>query len=205
MPPTRRKRLEQPREVVLQAALDAIAESGLDAMTMAALGKRLGISGGHILYYFGSKDRLLVETLRWSEDLLGARRTELLARDAPAAERLADYIDLYLPTGRADPRWTIWLAVYGRSLGDPDVLQAGTDLERVWAADLRTLLDSGAAAGEWPPIASEPGRDFITRLHGLLDGFALQIVIGTPGVDRAQRLRLALTTALEALRHRLAP
>lgn len=199
MPPTRRKRLEQPREVVLQAALDAIAESGLDAMTMAALGSRLGISGGHILYYFGSKDRLLVETLRWSEDLLGARRAALLARDVPAAERLASYIDLYLPTGRADPRWTIWIAVHGRSLGDPEVLAAGTEIERVWAAELRGLLAAGAAAGEWDEPDTAAADALVARLHAMLDGFALQIVMGTPGVARAQRVGLAVGFARREL------
>ncbi|MDI2126005.1 TetR/AcrR family transcriptional regulator [Yinghuangia seranimata] len=195
MPPTRRKRLEQPREVVLQAALEAIAESGLDAMTMAALGKRLGISGGHILYYFGSKDHLLVETLRWSEDRLGARRRTLLASEATAYERLAGYVDLYLPTGRADPRWTIWVAVYGRSLGDEAVLQAGYDIERVWADDLTALLDAGADAGEWAPLDAAARTAFTTRLHGMLDGFALQIVIGAPGLERADRVANALAYA----------
>lgn len=200
MPSTgRRKRLEQPREVVLEATLDAIAESGLDAMTMAALGKRLGISGGHILYYFGSKDRLLVETLRWSEDRLGERRRELLAGPASAAERLAGYVDLYLPDGRADPRWTIWVAVYGRSLGDPDVLQAGHDIERLWAADLSALLAEGADAGEWPPMDDAARTAFTVRLHGMLDGFALQIVIGAPGVERDERLAHALAYARSEL------
>lgn len=200
MPATsRRKRLEQPREVVLEAALAAIAEGGLDAMTMAALGKRLGISGGHILYYFGSKDRLLVETLRWSEERLGERRRELLARRAPAAERLADYIGIYLPEGRADPRWTIWVAVYGRSLGDPEVLHAGHDIERVWAAELSDLLVEGAATGEWEPLDAAARAAFAVRLHGMLDGFALQVVIGAPGVERAERVAHAVAYARSQL------
>ncbi|NUU25702.1 MAG: TetR family transcriptional regulator [Streptomycetaceae bacterium] len=195
MPPSRRRRLEQPREVVLQATLDAIAEDGLDAATMAALGRRLGISGGHILYYFGSKDRLLVETLRWSEDRLGERRRELLARAEPAFDRLGAYVDLYLPDGRADPRWTIWLAVYGRSLGDAEVLQAGHEIERVWAADLGVLLGEGADAGEWAALDARGREDFTVRLHGMLDGFALQIVTGAPGVRRAERVAHALAYA----------
>lgn len=199
MPPTRRKKLEQPREVVLQAALEAIAEGGLDALTMAALGKRLGISGGHILYYFGSKDRLLAETLRWSEDRLGERRRALLARAAPAFDRLGDYIDLYLPDGRADPRWTIWLAVYGRSLGDPEVLRAGHEIEQVWAADLHELLASGAETGAWAALDARARQDFTVRLHGMLDGFAVHIVIGAPGVRRAERVAHALAYARSEL------
>jgi AcrR family transcriptional regulator len=195
MRPTRHKRLEQPRETVLQATLDAIAENGLEAMTMAALGKRLGISAGHILYYFGSKDRLLVETLRWSEDRLGADRRELLARPATALVRLAGYIDLYLPEGRADPRWTVWIAVCGRSLNDAEVLEAGDEIERTWADDLADLLGEGAAAGEWAPLDDTRRADFTARLHGMLDGFALQIVIGAPGADRAGRAAHALAYA----------
>lgn len=199
MPPSRRKRLEQPREVVLQAALDAIAESGLDAMTMAALGKRLGISGGHILYYFGSKDRLLVETLRWSEERLGERRRALLSAPLPAFERLAGYVDLYLPERRADPRWTIWVAVYARSLGDPDVLAAGHEIERAWATELDALLAEGGDTGEWAPLTAEARQAFTTRLHGLMDGFALQIVIGAPDVAADERRAHVLAVARREL------
>jgi AcrR family transcriptional regulator len=173
---------------VLQAALEMIAEDGLDAMTMAALGKRLGTSGGHILYYFGSKDLLLVETLRWSESRLGERRRELLARPDSAFDRLAGYIGLYLPEHRADPRWTVWLAVYGRALGNAEVLDAAQAMERPWADDLSALLTEAGAGDD--------GLDaFITGLHAMLDGFALQIVTGVPGADRAGRIGLALDHA----------
>jgi len=183
---TRRRRLEQPREVVLQAAMDAIAENGLARLTMAGLGERIGISGGHVAYYFGSKEQLLVETLRWSEHLLGERRRALVEdheRSVPA--RLAAYVDLYLPERRGDPRWTLWLEVWTRSLGDREVLAASVDIEAPWVGDLRELV-----AGHADPDG------FVLRLHGLLDGFATRIVTGAPGPSRAEMVRLAVDFAV---------
>ncbi|MET7303452.1 TetR/AcrR family transcriptional regulator [Embleya sp. NPDC005575] len=183
---TRRKRLEQPREVVLQAAMDAIAEHGLAQLTMAGLGKRIGISGGHVAYYFGSKEQLLVETLRWSEQGFAERRRALLAAvEVPLAERLAGYIDLYLPDERADSRWTLWLEVWTRSLADPEVLAASAEIEGPWMADLRAM------------IGPHPDPDgYVLRLHALLDGLATRIVIGSPGPSRAEMLRQAIGFAV---------
>lgn len=86
MAATRRRDGHLARERMLEEAMTAIAEDGLAGLTMSALAKRLGTSGGHILYYFGSKDRLLLEVLGWSESALTEERRTLLAgRAAPNA------------------------------------------------------------------------------------------------------------------------
>ncbi|MGW1554111.1 helix-turn-helix domain-containing protein, partial [Streptomyces sp. NPDC002346] len=51
---TRRRDGHLARERMLEEAMTAIAEDGLAGLTMSALAKRLGTSGGHILYYFGT-------------------------------------------------------------------------------------------------------------------------------------------------------
>lgn len=48
---TRRRDGHLARERMLEEAMTAIAEDGLAGLTMSALAKRLGTSGGHILYY----------------------------------------------------------------------------------------------------------------------------------------------------------
>lgn len=63
--------------------MDTIAERGLDGLTMAGLGRQVGMSSGHLLYYFRTKDELLLQTLEWSEGRLGAERSAAL----PARER----------------------------------------------------------------------------------------------------------------------
>src|ERR1044072_2256380 len=100
------RRQAPPREKVLAAAMEMIAERGLEQLTMAALGRELGMSSGHLLYYFRSKDELLLQTLEWSEGRLGAERARLLTRTATARERLDAEGDREGPARPPDPHLT---------------------------------------------------------------------------------------------------
>lgn len=183
MPPdARRRNTAPPREDVLVAAMDTIAERGLDGLTMAGLGRQVGMSSGHLLYYFRSKDELLLRTLEWSENRLGAERRALLARPGTARERLDAYVALYLPAGHRDPHWTLWLEVWNRSQNAGDDARARQAvIEGAWHRDLVALLAEGASRGEFRPV--DPDR-FAARLRALLDGFSVHVAVGLPGADR---------------------
>ncbi|MFE9600624.1 TetR/AcrR family transcriptional regulator [Streptomyces hokutonensis] len=177
-----------PREEVLAAAMRMIAERGLEQLTMAALGREVGMSSGHLLYYFHSKDELLLQTLEWSEGRLGAERGRLLTRTATARDRLDAYIDLYVPDGHHDPHWTLWLEVWNRSqsaAADAVARDRQAAIEGVWHRDLVALLAEGVSRGEFRPV--DPDR-FAARLRALLDGFSIHVAIGLRGTDRAQVL-----------------
>ncbi|MCX4635996.1 TetR family transcriptional regulator [Streptomyces sp. RPA4-5] len=179
-----RRRLNQPREQVLAAAMATIAAEGLDRLTMAGLGREVGMSSGHILYYFGTKDELLLQTLQWSEEQLGAERRAALSRRVPARERLDALVDLYLPEGHRDPRWTLWLEVWNRSQNaDDETRERQLELELAWHRDLVALLVEGISKGEFRPV--DPER-FATRTRALLDGFGSQLVVGLPGTEREE-------------------
>ncbi|MFD5394501.1 TetR/AcrR family transcriptional regulator [Streptomyces sp. NPDC127097] len=179
-----RRRLNQPREQVLAAAMATIAAEGLDRLTMAGLGREVGMSSGHILYYFGTKDELLLQTLQWSEEQLGAERRAALSRRVPARERLDALVDLYLPEGHRDPRWTLWLEVWNRSQNaDDEARERQLELELAWHRDLVALLVEGISKGEFRPV--DPER-FATRTRALLDGFGSQLVVGLPGTEREE-------------------
>ncbi|MFE5754888.1 TetR/AcrR family transcriptional regulator [Streptomyces massasporeus] len=183
------RRQAPPREDVLAAAMEMIAERGLEKLTMAALGREVGMSSGHLLYYFGSKDELLLRTLEWSEGRLGAERGRLLTRTAPARERLDAFVDLYVPDGHRDPHWTLWLEVWNRSQSaavDGDARDRQAAIEGAWHRDLVALLAEGISRGEFRRV--DPDR-FAARLRALLDGFSIHVAIGLRGTDRAQILR----------------
>ncbi|MCI3273319.1 TetR/AcrR family transcriptional regulator [Streptomyces cylindrosporus] len=175
-----------PRERILAAAMDMIAECGLEKLTMAGLGREVGMSSGHLLYYFRSKDELLLRTLEWSEGRLGVERGRLLARAGTARERLDAYVDLYVPDGHRDPHWTLWLEVWNRSQNaDDDARERQAAIEGVWHRDLVALVAEGVSRGEFRPV--DPDR-FATRLRALLDGFSIHVAVGLRGTDRAQVL-----------------
>ncbi|MFF8927313.1 TetR/AcrR family transcriptional regulator [Streptomyces longwoodensis] len=182
------RRQAPPREDVLAAAMAMIAERGLEQLTMAALGREVGMSSGHLLYYFGSKDELLLRTLEWSEGRLGAERARLLARPGTAGDRLAAYVDLYVPDGHRDPHWTLWLEVWNRSqnaAAESAARERQAAIEGAWHRDLVALLAEGVSRGEFRAVDPDP---FAARLRALLDGFSIHVAIGLRGTDRAQVL-----------------
>ena len=184
---TRRRNTAPPREEVLGVAMGMIAERGLEKLTMAALGREVGMSSGHLLYYFRSKDELLLQTLEWSEGRLGAERGRLLAARGTARARLDAYVDLYVPDGHRDPHWTLWLEVWNHSQNaDEDARERQVAIEGAWHRDLVALIAEGVSGGEFRQV--DPDR-FAARLRALLDGFSIQGAIGLRGTDRERTLR----------------
>ncbi|MFJ2091703.1 TetR/AcrR family transcriptional regulator [Streptomyces sp. NPDC087901] len=182
----RRRNTAPPREDVLAAVMATVAERGLDGLTMAGLGREVGMSSGHLLYYFRTKDELLLQTLEWSENRLGAERRRLLSWPGTARERLDAYIALYLPAGHRDPHWTLWLEVWNRSRdADEDARARQAAIEGAWHRDLVALLAEGGSRGEFRRVDAE---HVATRLRALLDGFSVHVAVGVPGTGRDQAL-----------------
>ncbi|MFD9725693.1 TetR/AcrR family transcriptional regulator [Streptomyces sp. NPDC059072] len=180
------------QERMLEEAMAAIAEDGLAALTMSKLAERLGTSGGHILYYFGSKDRLLLEALRWSEELLTDERRALLGRRVTASRKLDQYLELYLPEGPRDPRWTLWIELWARTASNEPLKAAQEEIDDSWQRDLEALLAKGVDQGRFAPM-DIPAR--ASELLALLDGLSTRVVLGQRGADRARALAQARSAA----------
>ncbi|MFI1935790.1 TetR/AcrR family transcriptional regulator [Streptomyces purpureus] len=181
------------QERMLEEAMSAIAEDGLAALTMSALAERLGTSGGHILYYFGSKDRLLLEALRWSEAALTEERKALLARRVTAERKLDLFLELYLPRGPRDPRWTLWIELWARTPANEELRQAQEEMDLGWQQDLEALLARGVDAGRFARDLDVPAR--ASELLALLDGLSTRVVLGQRGADPRRALATARSAA----------
>ncbi|MEU9417831.1 TetR/AcrR family transcriptional regulator [Streptomyces sp. NPDC048272] len=187
------------QERMLEEAMTAIAEDGLATLTMSALAERLGTSGGHILYYFGSKDRLLLEALRWSEAQLTTERTELLGRRLTAHRKLALFVELYLPRGPRDPRWTLWIELWARTPSNEPLQAAQQEIDDGWQRDLETLLGKGVQQGRFAADLDVPAR--ASELLALLDGLSTRVVLGQRGADRSAALVRARSAAALLIPH----
>src|ERR1700729_599650 len=106
---------QRSRDRVLQAAVELITEAGIDQVRIAEIGRRAGMSSGQVMYYFTSKEHILLETLAWQdhEDLVRTRA--ILARVTGAWRQLERYIGLYLPVSATHPSWILWLEVWARA------------------------------------------------------------------------------------------
>ncbi|MFD2012020.1 TetR/AcrR family transcriptional regulator [Streptomyces narbonensis] len=187
------------QERMLEEAMAVIAEEGLASLTMSALAERLGTSGGHILYYFGSKDLLLLAALRWSEAALAGERGALLARRIPAERKLDLFLRLYLPRGPRDPRWTLWIELWARTPGNTALREAQDALDRDWQEDLEALLAAGVTRRRFAPLDATARA---SELLALLDGLSTRVVLGQ---DSGRDARPALEAARSAARLLIAP
>jgi AcrR family transcriptional regulator len=182
----RRRSPAPPTETVLAATMEMIAEQGLEKLTMAALGREVGMSSGHLAYHFGTKDELLLRTLEWSEGRIGAARSRVLTGGGDPRARLDAYVGLYMPATHRDPHWSLWLEVWNRSKNaDDDARARQAAIEGAWHRDLVALLAEGVSRGAFRPV--DPDR-FATRLRVMLDGFSVQIVIGLLGASKERAL-----------------
>jgi AcrR family transcriptional regulator len=187
---------DDPRERILLAAMDAIAERGMAGLRMADVGERVGMSPGHILYYYRSKQRLLLETLRWSDDRLAEQRARELPKLATAQERLERFVAIYIPTGTAHPEWLLWLQAWALGAEDPEVAAVTGALNARWAHDLAELVRYGSARGEF---ACDDAQQFADELLAVLDGLSLHVLHDTPALDPERAAAVALGIARSQL------
>src|SRR5581483_5020809 len=80
------------REQMLRAALDVIVERGYADTRIADVAERTGTSPALVIYYFKTRDQLLTEAIRFSEDSWYAEGLRRMADIPTAAGRLAEII-----------------------------------------------------------------------------------------------------------------
>jgi AcrR family transcriptional regulator len=196
----RREDRQRRREAVLEAALDVIVDRGLANTRMSDIAERAGMSAGNILYYFESKDDLLMELLRRSDDLLFRQAVEEFEQLPSYGDRLRRLTELAAPSGPSDPGWIVWLEVWSLSPHDERIGQGHADLDRRWVEFLAELVRSGQEAGEFSAEADP--ADFAVRYGALMDGLAIKVVAGIEGMDVERLLVICNAMAADELQPR---
>ena len=181
------------RDRVLQAALDLIIEAGIDQVRLAEIARRAGMSSGQVMYYFTSKEHILLETLAWQEHQDTMRREAALAKVTGAWRQLERFIELYLPATHPDPSWILWLEAWARAPHNRQVSQFLEELLNPWRDDLAALIARGVQEGAFAPPASL--ADFTRRFIALLDGLALQRLQQMHESSRGRLTELAMHAA----------
>jgi AcrR family transcriptional regulator len=104
------------REQLLEAALTVIAERGFPETRIADVAASAGTSPALVIYYFKTRDQLLTEAIRLSEDRWYAEGTARIANIPTAAGRLEELVAMTCvpPGGRGRPDLVADLA---RSVG----------------------------------------------------------------------------------------
>jgi AcrR family transcriptional regulator len=180
---------EARRVQILQAAVDVIGARGLADTRISDIAERTGTSSALVVYYFGSKDRLLAEALTFSEERFYTATAEELQGIPTASGQLRRLIELTCAaegSGRKGiEEWLLWIDMWSRALRDPGVAGDRQALDRRWRGTIEDIVRRGIADGEFNDVDA---GEFALRLAALIDGLAIQVVLRDPDVTAARML-----------------
>lgn len=189
------------RHDILMATTRAIAERGLCDTRIADVARIIDASPALILYYFPSKEALLTEALIYSDRLFYESVNDKLEEAGSAEDRLVVLIEETCPkpTGPSGvpDSWTLWPATWELARHDPALAAARARLDEAWRAKIAAIVDEGVADGEFVDIDS---KAFSIQLAALLDGLAIEVMLGDPTVDASRMSELARSFARSVLK-----
>jgi len=174
---------EARREQMLRAAVELICERGFDETRIADVAKRANASSALVIYYFGTRERLLVDALRYSEENFYDAAEKMLAEVSSVRDRLSMLIRwTCVPENAGDVpgAWGLWFDLWAQAFRHPEVAQDRVELDGRWRKMIIDVVKAGQADGD---IAKVNINRFVLTFAALLDGLAIQVALQDPQVD----------------------
>ena len=187
------------REQMLAAAAELIGERGFSETRIADVASRVGASPALVIYYFGTRETLLIEALRWSEASFYARTEEMLLSTTRIRKRLETLVEWTLVADKQAALtgdWGLWFDLWAQAFRHPEVKKDRADLDAQWRSLIVRVVRDGIEAGE---IGKVDAETFAIMWASLLDGLVVQVALDDPVVDVARARAIALGIAHQEL------
>jgi len=183
------------RDQMLAAASTLIAERGFSDTRIADVAKRVGASPALVIYYFGTKDSLLTEALRWSERSWYAAAEEMLESTEKLRDRLETLVEWALVAGKQQDLtgdWGLWFDLWAQAFRHPEVKKDRAELDAQWRDLIARVVQESVDKGE---IEKVDAQEFSIMWGSLLDGLVIQVSLDDPVVTVPLARRIALDVA----------
>jgi AcrR family transcriptional regulator len=187
------------REQMLRAAVEVICERGFSDTRISDVAQRADASPALVIYYFGTKDGLLTEAMRWSEDEYYAHTEAMLAKQHTTRERLETLVALTCVRQSDDEMpgaWGLWFDLWVQAFRHPEVARDRIAMDQRWREVIGGIVRQGQSAGELGDIDIE---DFAITWGALLDGLCIQVALEDPAVDSDRAVAIAMRLAADRL------
>ncbi|KMO76683.1 TetR family transcriptional regulator [Mycobacterium sp. BK558] len=165
---------------MLRAAAELICERGFGDTRIADVAKRAGVSSALVIYYFGTRDRLLVDALRHSEESFYEAAEKMLAEVPSLRERLSLLIR-WTCVPEADDEipgaWGLWFDLWAQAFRHNEIKAGRVELDARWRTMIVDAVRSGADRANVDP------RMFALEFAALLDGLSIQVALDDPEID----------------------
>jgi AcrR family transcriptional regulator len=178
---------------IVEAMRESVAARGAAGSTFDHVAREAGVSRGLLHYYFGTKERLLVEVVRRDCDIRMAALDDALS----GARTADDFIDVLLRSledvVEHDPAFfTLIFEIFTLARRNDEIAAEMAELVRRTRAGLAELLETKQREGVLD-LAEEPDA-IAAVLFALGDGLALS-ALSDPGRDLRPTLRAGVACA----------
>jgi AcrR family transcriptional regulator len=173
---------DEPRELtgeraqrIVEAARASVASRGIAASTFDAISREAGASRGLLHYYFGTKERLLIEVVRRDTELRVAHIEPPLA----AAGSVDDVLDVLVSNLtdliEHDPGFFVLIfELFTAGHRKPELQKEIGELFQRTRHHVAEILEAKAAEGVLSPRF--PAEAVVSLLLSIADGLALQVL-----------------------------
>ena len=190
-----KKRRAQPKEVrreqLIQATINCIARTGLSGVTMARVTSEAGLSLGIANLHFETKDKLLLETLKYvSDEYNRGQQAILIEQTFPSLSAQMDAL-LAFDFSRAvtdKNKAAVWYAFLGEAKSRPTYQHICSRQDSIAEAALTALFQAVIEEGEYQ------GADAALLASGyisLVDGLCLNSLVSPRRLPRSKALKTA--------------
>lgn len=190
----------QPRELsgekarrIVEAMRESVAAHGISGSTFERVSRQAGVSRGLLHYYFGTKERLLVEVVKHDAELRVARLDEPLAAAGTADEILDVLVSNLEDLIENEPGFFLLMfELFTAGRRNPDIQREVGELFALTRRHVADILD--AKQGEGVLHLRFEAEATVGFLYAIADGFALQ-VLSDPEHDHSALLEASKAAA----------
>jgi TetR/AcrR family transcriptional regulator len=187
------------RDMILQAALETIAENKISGTSMRDIAKRAGISHGTLHYHFSSKTILLHAVLDELDFIFNDRRThELAEQNLDPAARLQWFLrqEKQLLNNRRMLA-EVFIDFWGQGLRDPEIRPKIQAMYNRWRLDLEEAIKEGIDDAEFDARIADLAPKLLVSI---MEGAALQYLIDEEAFDLEAYFSVSYEIVLQALK-----
>ncbi|GAA6735041.1 TetR/AcrR family transcriptional regulator [Thermus oshimai] len=166
------ERFTAKHEEIVRATYRLLAEKGLHGLTLQDVADALDVSKGVILYYFKTKERLLLATWRWVLSRVARRIQEALGRWATPEEKVAAMVEAIFISPEANRTFYLtFLDLVGAVARNPTFASLAEEARRIEEETYAEVIRLGVQEGAFPQAKPEEDAKIV---RGLIDGLFLQ-------------------------------
>ena len=156
------------RPEILDAAAKVVARRGITGLRLADVAEEAGVSVGTIQHYFGTRERLLLETFAFETERSLERWLSAEHNGTGAWEQVLALVEIVLHPPTFRERWTRWLQFWAAYARDPKLRPSMGEAYDSWREPFRRVIAAGIESGDFDPVLprtwSSTGRSLLRRI-----------------------------------------